>query len=73
MGFLVPYESWKSTLKVGSCPDDENAIQILFWFFLYNIWILLCSQPVAAEKTARFYIEFAFLHFFISFVLEFWF
>ena len=41
------------TLKVGSCPNDENFVQIIFCPFLCSILIILLSEYVPAKKTAR--------------------
>ena len=59
------------SLKVGSCPNDDNSVQILFCPFLCSIWIVLCSESVAAEKSCKTLLKFMFFHLFISFVLEF--
>ena len=41
-------------IKVGSCPNDENSVQIFFLSFLCCIGIILCAESVAAKKNARF-------------------
>ena len=41
-------------LKVGSCPNDDNFVQIFFSPFLYSNLIILFSECVPAKKTARF-------------------
>ena len=41
-------------LKVGSCPNDDNSVQIFFCPFLCSIQIILYFEFVAAKKTARF-------------------
>ena len=57
------------SLKVGSCPNDDNTVQILFCPFLCSILGILCSESVATEKNARFCLEFAFFSFaYIPFV-----
>ena len=47
-----------SVLKVGSCPNDENSVQILFCAFMCSFRIFLSSESIAVEKTARFCSEF---------------
>ena len=59
------------SLKVGSCPNDGILSKFLICPFLCFIAIIIFSESVAAEKTARFCSEFTLFHLFISFVLEF--
>ena len=45
------------TLKVGSCPDDDNSVQCYLFFFclfLCSNLMISFSEPIAAEKTAIF-------------------
>ena len=42
-------------LKVGSCPNDDNFVQIFFYPFLCSIEIFLFSESVPAKKPARFF------------------
>ena len=55
-------------LKVGSCPNNDISVHILFCTSLCRILIILCSESVAAQKTARFCLEFTIFHLFVSFV-----
>ena len=41
-------------LKVVSCPNNENDVQIFFCPFLCRIQIILFFESVAAKETARF-------------------
>ena len=50
-------------LKVGSCPNDDNFVQIFFCPFLYSNLIILFAECVPAKKTARFCWEFTFYSF----------
>ena len=58
-------------LKVGSCPNDDNSVQILFCLFLCSISIILCFESVAVQKTQDFAENSCFFRFLIFFVLEF--
>ena len=40
-------------LKVGSCSNNDNSVQIFFCPFLSTISIILFFESVAAEKTAN--------------------
>ena len=44
----------KIYLKVGSCSNNDNSVQIFFCPFLCSILIILFFESVAAEKTAKF-------------------
>ena len=43
------------SLKVGSCPNDDNFVHFFIYPFLCSILIILLSESVAAKKTARFF------------------
>ena len=55
-------------LKVGPCPDNEILSKFCFVLFLYSTGIILCSESVAAQKTARFCLDFAFFFSFACFL-----
>ena len=60
---LKAFYSTAKALKVGSCPNDENSVQISFYAFMCSIRIFMRSESVAVEKTARFCLEFCVLSF----------
>ena len=66
--------SLTSSLKVGSCPNNDKSVQV-FCPFLYSSQIILFSESIPPEKTSRFCWELAlfrfFFFFFFFFVLEF--
>ena len=41
------------SLKVGSCLNDGNSVEILFCPFLCSIRIILCSEALAAQKKRK--------------------
>ena len=46
--------SRRSRLKVGSCPNDDNVVQIIFLSFSVYYLNNLFSESVPAKKTAKF-------------------
>ena len=57
----LPGTTTSPELKVGSCPNNDNSVQIFFCPFLGSIQIILFFESVAAEKTARICREFTFI------------
>ena len=41
------------SLKVGSCPNYDNFVQIFLRPFPYSNYLILFSESVSAKKTAR--------------------
>ena len=60
-----------NALNVGSFPNNKNDTKFCFVLFCVVFEEILCSESVAAGKTARFCLEFVCFHLFISIVLEF--
>ena len=50
-------------VKVGSCPNDDNFVQIFFCPFVCSISIILFPESVFAKKIARLCREFEFFSF----------
>ena len=64
---LVPLKMYPVSLKVGSCPNNDKSVKIFFCPFLCSIYIILLSESVAAEKTAKILLKirnFLFVYFF---------
>ena len=62
VAFILLILSWKAhqltftckrSLNVGSCPNDDNSVQILFCPLLCSILIILCSESLAAKKKKK--------------------